>query len=220
VTEQAVKQALVPLSVRKAQGPDMLSFGAGRLLCKWEKQNIIELTKGSCPNIPAPRRVEAGKLGRNPQAGKDDYTKLNAYHFIFLLSRLGNVVEIVVAEQLGGESERRGLLSDGQYGNRNRRSVINAAAMMVIRVHAAWRVGSRTGVLLVDIKAAFPSVGRGSLIHTMRGKGMDGDLIRWMASFLSDGTVAIIIEGNVTERHPVDAGILQCSPMSPIIFAI
>jgi hypothetical protein len=38
----------------------------------------------------------------------------------------------------------------------------------------------------MDIKAAFPSVGRGRLVHTMKGKGIDGDLIRWMASFLSD----------------------------------
>jgi len=72
----------------------------------------------------------------------------------------------------------------------------------------------------MDIKAAFPSVGRGRLIHTMRGKGMDRDLIRWTASFFSDGTVEMEIESNVVERHPVEAGIPQGSPGSPILFAI
>jgi len=55
---------------------------------------------------------------------------------------------------------------------------------MVDRAHAAWRDSHIAGVLLMDIKAAFRSVGRGRLIHTLRGKGMDGDLIEWTASFV------------------------------------
>jgi hypothetical protein len=117
---------------------------------------------------------------------KDDYTKLKAYRSISLLSCMGKVVEKVVAELLAEEAERRGLLRDSQYGSRKRRSAIHTVGIMVDRAHAAWREGSIAGVLLMDIKAAFPSVARGRMIHTMRGMGMDGDLIRWMASFLSD----------------------------------
>jgi hypothetical protein len=91
---------------------------------------------------------------------------------------------------------------------------------MVDRAHAACLQGSVAGVLLKDIKAAFLSVGRGRLVHTMKGKGIDGDLIRWTASFLSDQTVEMVIEGNVMERRPEEAGIPQGSPVSPILFAI
>jgi len=91
---------------------------------------------------------------------------------------------------------------------------------MVDRAHAAWRDGSVAGVLLMDIKAAFPSVGRGILVHTMKGKGIDEDLIRWTASFLSDRTVEMVIEANVMERRPVESGIPQGSPLSPILFPI
>jgi hypothetical protein len=127
---------------------------------------------------------------------------------------MGKVIEKVVAELLAEEAERRGLLSDGQFGSRKRRSAIDTTAIMVDRAHAVWREGSVTGVLLMVIKAAFPSVGRGRLVHTMKGKGIDGDLIRWTASFLSDRTVEMAIEGNVMERHPVEAGIPQGSPRS------
>jgi len=75
-------------------------------------------------------------------------------------------------KQLAEEAERRGLRSDGQYGSRKRRSAIDVAAVMVDRADAAWREGSLAGALLMDIKAAFLSVGRGRLIHTMRGKGL------------------------------------------------
>jgi hypothetical protein len=133
---------------------------------------------------------------------------------------MGKVIEKVVAELLAEEAERRGLLSDGQFGSRKRQLAIDAAAIMVDRAHAAWREGSVAGVLLMDIKAAFPSVGRGRVGHTMKGKGIDGNLIRWMASFLSDRTVEMVIEGNVMERHPVEAAIPQGSPVSSILFAI
>ena len=40
-----------------------------------------------------------------------------------------------------------------------------------------WREDNITGVLLMDIEAAFPSVARGRLIHAMNAKKIDGDLI-------------------------------------------
>jgi len=49
---------------------------------------------------------------------------------------------------------------------------------------------------------------------------MNEDLLRWMERFLSERMVEMIIEGNAMERHPVEAGVPQGSPVSPILFAI
>jgi len=49
---------------------------------------------------------------------------------------------------------------------------------------------------------------------------MDSDLIRWTGSFLSERVVVMIIEGKAMERHPVEAGVPQGSPVSRILFAI
>jgi len=49
---------------------------------------------------------------------------------------------------------------------------------------------------------------------------MNGDLIQWNESILSQRTVEMINEGNAMERHPVEVGVPQCSPVSPILFAI
>jgi len=63
---------------------------------------------------------------------------------------MGQVVEQVVAELLSEEAERRGLLSNGQFGSREGRSAIDAVAIMVDRAHAAWMTGHITGMLLMD----------------------------------------------------------------------
>jgi len=91
---------------------------------------------------------------------------------------------------------------------------------MVDRAHAAWKIGHITGVPLMDIKAAFPSVPKGRLLNLMKVRQMDGDLVRWTESFLSETIVQIIIKGNCKKRHPVEAGVPQGSPVSPILFVI
>jgi hypothetical protein len=165
VTMQAVERALHAQSVKKAPGPDTLSFGAIQLLRKWDKERVVRLTRVA---IRTGRHLavwkrENGVVIRKP--GKDDYTKLKAYGSITLLSCMGKVVEKVVAELVSEEAESRGLLSDGQFGSSKGRSAVDAAAIMVDRAHAAWMNGHITGLLLMDIKAAFPSVAKGRLVN-------------------------------------------------------
>jgi len=138
----------------------------------------VRLTKAAIRTgrQPAVWKRASGVVIRKP--GKDDYTKLKAYRSISLRSCIGKVVEKVVAELLSEEAGRRGLLSDRQFGSRKGWSAIDAAAIMVDRGHAAWTNGHITGVLLMDIKAAFPSVAKGRLVNLMKVRQMDGDLIR------------------------------------------
>jgi hypothetical protein len=54
---------------------------------------------------------------------------------------------------------------------------IDAAAIRVDSGYAAWKEDNITGVLRMDVMAAFPSVARWRLIHPMNVKQIDGDLI-------------------------------------------
>ena len=199
VTEQAVERAFFSQSVKKAPGPDKLSFGTIRLLWKWDKERIVRLMRVAfhTGRHPAVWKRARGLVFRRP--GKDDYSKLMAYRSISLLSCIGKVVENVAAELLSEEAERRGLLSDGQFGSRNGLSAIYSAAIMVNRAHTAWTNGHITGVILVDIKVAFPSLAKGRLVNLLKVRQMDGDLVRWTESLLSERTVEMMIDGNAME---------------------
>jgi len=121
VTEQVVDRALYSQSVKKALGPDKLSFGAILLLWRWDRERIVRPTRAAIRTgrHPVVWKRASGVVIRTP--GKDDYTKLKAYRSILLLSRMGKVVERVTAELLSEEAERRGLLSDGLFGIRKGR---------------------------------------------------------------------------------------------------
>jgi len=47
----------------------------------------------------------------------------------------------------------------------------------------------------------------------------DGDIIQWKESYDSERTAEMIIECNAMEKHTVEAGVPQGSPVSPILFA-
>lgn len=152
--------------------------------------------------------------------GKHDYMKLKAYRSISRLSCMGKVDQQLVAELLAKETDRGGLLSDGQYRSSKRRLAIDVAAITGDRAQAAWREGHVTGILLIQIKEAIHSSGSRILIHTIIFLGMNRDLIQYKASCLTDQTVNMVIEGNVMDRRPEDAAIPQCSLVPVIILTI
>jgi hypothetical protein len=164
------------------------------------------------------RKRASGVLIRQP--GKKYYTKLKSYHSISLHSCMEQVVKKVGIELRSEEAKRRGLLRDGQFRSSKGRSAIKAAAIMVDRAHAAWTNGQITGVLLMDIKAAFPRVATGRLVNMMQVRQLDGDLIQWKQRLLSERKVVMTIEDNIMQRHPVGTAVAQGSPLSPILFAI
>jgi len=207
-------------SVRKEPHLDKLPFAAVCLDWKWEAETIVELPKAIFETGQHPAvRTEASRVVIC-MPGKDDYTKLKLYRSISLLSCMGKVVAKVVTELLAEEAERRRLLSDGRDGSSQRRSAFDAMAIMVDGADTSWSKRHLAGVPLMDIKAAFPSIGRVRLIHAMRGQGMEADLIRWMASVLIERMMELVINCNILERHPVEACIPHGSLVSPILFAV
>jgi len=92
---------------------------------------IVVLTKAAVQTClhPAIWKRAIRVVIRKP--GKEDYTKLQSYRTISQLSSKGIVVEKEAAELLSDEAERRALQSDRQFGSRNKRSAIEAAAIIV-----------------------------------------------------------------------------------------
>jgi len=199
VAETEVERDRFSKSVTKAPGPVKPSFGAIRLLCKWDNERIVSLTKAAIRTRRHALVLKRASAVVIHMPCKDDYMQLNTYCSILLLSCMGKVVEKVVAELLPDWAERRGLLSDGQLGSGRGWAAIDVAANIVERAHAACRDGHIPGVLRMDIKAAFPSTAQIRLVNLMKVSQMDGHLIRWTASIVSERMAEIVIEGNAME---------------------
>jgi len=220
ITEQAAKRALYSQSVNNALGPGKMSFGVIWLLWNWDKKIIQGLTKAAIHTGRHPLVWKQTRRVVIRKPGKYDYTKVKAHHCISLLSCMWKAVEKVVAEILSEEAQWQEVLSGGQSGSTKGWPAIDAAAIKVDTAHAAWTPGHITSVHLMDIKAAFPSMVQGRVVNLIKVRRMDEDLILWTKRFGWEKMVALIIEGNSMERHPVQPRVPQGSAVSQNLFVV
>jgi hypothetical protein len=220
VSEAAVKEALFSQGIEKAPGTDLLNFRAIRLLWRFDQARIIALAR-QCLRLgihPGAWKTAKGILLRKP--GKPIYTVAKAYRVISLLKCLGKVIEKLVAELITDFAEAQGLFHEGQFGGRRQHSAVDAVACLIGEIEYAWSEGKLGACLFMDIKGAFDYVIGHKLINGLQDTGMDGDLVRWVASFLSNRRALLVIDGHAGKEVPVSSGLPQGSPVSPILFVL
>jgi ribonuclease HI len=90
--------------------------------------------------------------------------------------------------------------------------------LLTEKVHAAWRQGKVATALLLDVSGAFDNVSHTRLVHNLRKRRLPLQIVHWIADYLRGRTTTLrLAEGN-SARYPIDTGIPQGSPLSPILY--
>ena len=217
-TPNEISKAIATSAPNKAPGPDGLSF-----LCIQSAYNAIPdffyslyATLGTVGYQPACWR-EANTVVI-PKPNKPDYTNPKAYRPIALLNCLGKVLEKLMASRLSHMAETMGLLHPDQMGGRPRRSAIDAALALTHETETALLRNQVASMLLMDVRGAFDNVNSLRLCNTMTEWGVPKVVIRYVTSFLSNRYTCLTFDGQREPQSPVQTGIPQGSPISPILF--
>jgi Reverse transcriptase (RNA-dependent DNA polymerase) len=138
------------------------------------------------------RKTARGVLIQKPGQLPREYSKVNGYRVISLLSCLGKVVEKVVAELITDHCESRQTLHKGQMGSRKNRSAVDAVACLIQRFkgmgieYAVWDHPHRC-------EGSFPSCQPDLASSMYAGNGN-----RWRANSLGTNVLPIRQEGTVS----------------------
>jgi len=187
------------------------------------KEITKERQKNPPPRLPYSSSAEAMKegVGRKRGCSSSLAPKWNTsldHHLWVFLDVISKLVERTAAHLIGDHLERKRLLHEGQYGCRQRRSCVDAVAIVMNRTQQAWAAKKVAGALLMDVKSAFNNVSKAHLGRRMEALEVEPDLIRWAGSFMSDRQVKLVIDGRTGKANKVDTGIPQGSPAAPILF--
>ena len=150
--------------------------------------------------------------------GKDDYTQPKAYRPIALLNTLGKALESIVASRLTYLADSHQLLPSRHTGGRKLASTDHALHLLSQRIYQAWGDGKVASLLLLDVSGAFDNVSRPRLLHNLRKRRINTTLVRWIGSFLSDRSTTLKLQEYTAPSAPVETGIPQGSPLSPILY--
>jgi hypothetical protein len=71
---------------------------------------------------------------------------------------------------------------------------------------------------MVDVLAAFPNTSRDKVRETLRKAGLGG--MKWVDTLLDNGQIGIELNGNSGPIRSAGSGLLQGSPLFPVLFGL
>ena len=127
-------------------------------------------------------------------------------------------METIITKQLLTFLETNNLLSDHQYGFRKARSTGDLPAVHVWS--SALGSCGESRVISLDISKAIDRVWHKGLLAKLPMFGLPHTLINWIGSSLSDRSIAIRVDGFLSNLHSFNAGVPQGSVISPVLFIL
>jgi hypothetical protein len=155
-----------------------------------------------------------------PKLGKRDLSSTGSWRPISLLSCIGKGLERLIARRISRTAVFQGVISPEQFGALPKRAATDLVASLIHDIETALNQGRVATLVLMDVKGAFDAVLRNRLIRQLRRQGWPPSLVRWAASFMTDREAMVRLQETVTASKPLNCGLPQGSPVSPILFML
>ena len=149
-----------------------------------------------------------------------DNEVLSNYRPVSNIMFLSKVLEKVVTSRLNVYLKQHGYHETMQSAYRECHST--ETALLKIKQDITLAIGNRKAVLLVllDLSAAFDTINHELLNVTLKNIGIDGLVLQWFASYLSERQQFIVCDGIRSSSFPLSTGVPQGSVLGPVLFTL
>lgn len=219
VDEAEVKRCLLQTS-STAPGIDGLTVATIRACWDYIKDAIVVLYQRCITLGYHPKAFQRAEVVVLPKPNKRDLSSVRAWRPIALLSCLGKGLERLIARLLSKTSLKYGVLSPQQFGALPKRSALDLVGCLIHEIEKARSRGMMSSLLTLDVKGAFDTVLPGRMRLRLGDQGWPDWIIKWVWSFMTNRTVRIRLDDTVTQETPLNCGLPQGSPVSPILFML
>ena len=155
-----------------------------------------------------------------PLHKKDSTLEMRNYRPVAILSPLSKVLERAVYDQIYSYFDRNKLLHPSLHGYRKNRSTTTALLSMYDKWVKSAAEGNLTGVVLVDLSAAFDLVSPRLLSKKLCIYGLDSSFVEWISSYLRDRHQTVWIDHLYSSFIENSVGVPQGSILGPLFFLI
>ena len=163
------------------------SFRLGQYPSAWKLANVLPLFK------------------------KDDRQLKTNYRPVSLLSCSSKICEKVVFIHLYSFLDTIGFFSICRFqsGFRPGDSTVMQLVYIVHEIYEALEKGNEIRAVFLDISKAFDRVWHSGLLAKLRSIGLEGNMMNWFASYLSNRKQRVVIEGVHSDWRNIVAGVPQ-----------
>jgi len=133
---------------------------------------------------------------------------------------MSKVLERIVTFRLYDHAIQSNFLHPNQGGSLPGRSTSDAVATLTHEIKLLQAAGLKVSSLFLDINGGFDNV-RGSILASgLRAHNTPTYIVNWVISFLSNRSCRLLFKGGPRAFEPVDVGVPQGAPISPLLFVI
>ena len=130
-----------------------------------------------------PEKFKISKI--TPIYKKNERTNIANYRPISLLPTLSKIFERVIHTQLYTYFDENKLLSEQQYGLREKHSTELAAVKLVDYINHEMDIGNTPEAIFIDLSKAFDTLNFDILIHKLQFYGLSGTSLALMKSYVT-----------------------------------
>ena len=218
VTLNKVKKILKSLSNSRSTGVDELDNFSLKIAADFVSQPIHHII---CLSIIQNKFPDNWKFSKViPLHKKGEKTDRKNYRPVAILSPVSKVVEKIVYEQIYDFFTRNKLFHPNLHGYRRNRSTQTALLQAYDRWIRAAIEGKLSGVVMLDLSAAFDLVDANLLLRKLKIYGFESDICAWLKSYLVNRYQAVWIDHVLSDFLQCEAGVPQGSNLGPLLFLI
>jgi hypothetical protein len=142
------------------------------------------------------------------------------YRPVSILSPLSKILERAIYNQIYQYFSNNRIFHPNIMGYRKNRSTLSAVLQMYDRWVRGASEGKVSGIVLLDLSAAFDLVNPSILLQKLEIYGLEAGLLEWVESYLSDRKQAVWIDHILSDWLDVRVGVPQGSILGPLLFII
>lgn len=217
ISTEEVEQTIRSLRAGKAPGKDKVSNLILKNLPKIAIRILTDLFNKIIRTRRYPANWKNALIVAIKKPGKEAIAP-QSYRPISLLPAVSKLFERLLLKRLLPEIERLNLIPQQQFGFRAGKSTTHQLMRVVEEITDGFNRNRHSGILALDVTAAFDSVWHNGLLYKLANSGLKKGYVMLVASYLHNRTFEVKVGDKTSTTRKVKAGVPQGSVLGPILY--
>lgn len=214
---EEVEKALNCLKLDKSPGSDGLTSNFYKHFWDNLKDLLLNLLKEICNTLILPTTMKQGIITLIPKPGKNSKI-IDDLRPITLLNNDYKLLTHIFANRLRVGIED--IVSDTQSGFIRGRSIHNNIRLILDLLDYNYLIEDKSLILFLDFFKAFDSIEHRFMFRTLELLGFGELFINIVKLIYKDTNSSVLLPQGTSPRFPIQKGIKQGCPISPLLFII